>query len=48
MTYLLQGMRALTMEGWDACDLGVAVLEVAALGSVSLTLAFLALRGRIR
>lgn len=48
MTYLLQGMRAFTMEGWDAGDLGVAVLAVAALGSVSLTLAFLALRGRIR
>ncbi len=48
MTYLLQGMRALTMEGWDAGDIGVAVLAVAVLGSVSMTLAFLALRGRIR
>jgi ABC-2 type transport system permease protein len=48
MTYLLQGMRSLTMEGWDAGDLGGALLAVAALGCVSLTLAFLALRGRVR
>jgi ABC-2 type transport system permease protein len=48
MTYLLQGMRALTMEGWNVGDLGVALLTVGALGSVSLTLALLALRGRIQ
>ena len=48
MTYLLQGMRALTMEGWDAGDLGAAVLAVGGLGSVSLSLALLALRGRVR
>jgi ABC-2 type transport system permease protein len=47
MTYLLQGMRALSMEGWDAGDIGVALAAVAALGSVSLTLAFMALRSRI-
>ncbi len=48
MTYLLQGLRSLSMEGWDAGDIGVALLAVAALGSVSLSLAFLALRGRLR
>jgi ABC-2 type transport system permease protein len=48
MTYLLQGMRALMMGGSDAGDLGVALLATAGLGSVSLTLAILALRGRIR
>lgn len=48
MTYLLQGMRALTMGGWDTSDLGAALLATAGLGSVSLALSFLALRGRIR
>jgi ABC-2 type transport system permease protein len=48
MTYLLQGMRALTMGGWDAGDLGAALLATASLGSLSLTLAFLALRARVR
>ncbi|HUG14140.1 MAG TPA: ABC transporter permease [Thermomicrobiales bacterium] len=48
MTYLLQGMRSLTMDGWNAGDLGVALLATAALGSVSLTMALLALRGRVR
>jgi ABC-2 type transport system permease protein len=48
MTYLLQGLRSLAMEGWDAGDIGVALLAVAGLGSFSLTLAFMALRSRIK
>ena len=48
MTYLLQGLRALSMEGWDMGDIGVALLAVAGLGSVSLNLAFLALKTRLR
>lgn len=48
MTYLLRGMRALTLEGWNGTDLGVAALAVAAVGGVSITLAFLALRGRVQ
>ena len=48
MTYLLQGMRSLSMEGWEAGDLLVAVAAVTALGSFSLTLAFMALRGRVQ
>jgi len=48
MTYLLRGMRSLSMTGWDATDLGVAALAVACLGLVTITLAFLALRGRVR
>jgi ABC-2 type transport system permease protein len=47
MTYVLQGMRSLSMEGWDAGDLGVALLAVGALGLVTLTLAFLALKSRV-
>ena len=48
MTYLLQGLRSLSMEGWDAGDIGVALLAVGILGAFSLTLAFMALRGRVR
>lgn len=48
MTYLLQGLRALSTEGWDTGDIGVALLAVAGLGSFSLTMAFLALRGRVQ
>ena len=48
MTYLLDGMRSLSLYGWDAGDITGAVLAVVGLGSVTLTLAFLALRSRIR
>lgn len=48
MTYVLRGMRALTMAGWDAGELGVALAAVFALGLVTITAAFLALRGRVR
>jgi ABC-2 type transport system permease protein len=48
MTYLLQGMRSLTLYGWDATDIATAFLGVAVVGVVTITLAFLALRGRVR
>jgi ABC-2 type transport system permease protein len=48
MTYLLQGMRSLSMNGWDAGDIAGAILAVVGLGCVTLPLAFLALRSRIR
>lgn len=48
VTYILQGMRALSMEGWNWDDLGVALLAIGVLGTVSLSLAFMALRGRLR
>ena len=48
MTYVLRGMRELTMTGWDAGELGVALVAVLALGSVTITAALLALRGRVR
>lgn len=48
MTYLLQGMRALTMTGWDVGDLAAALAAVAALACVTLTMAILAMRGRLR
>jgi ABC-2 type transport system permease protein len=48
VTYLLAGMRSLLYGGWDAYDLAVGFLAIAIVGSVSMTLAFLALRGRLK
>ncbi len=48
MTYILEGMRALSLTGWDAADIGITFLTVAALGVVTITLAFLSLRSRIQ
>lgn len=48
MTYILQGLRALSMKGWDLGDIGVSLLAVGILGACSLTLAFTALRTRIK
>jgi ABC-2 type transport system permease protein len=47
MTYVLQGMRSLSMEGWDIGDLAVAFLAVGILGVVTISLAFMALKSRI-
>jgi len=48
VTYLLDGMRSLVLEGWDAHKLGVALVSIVGVGVVSFTLAGLALRGRVR
>jgi ABC-2 type transport system permease protein len=48
MTYILQGMRSLSQEGWDAGDIGAALVAITVLGTVCVSLAFLALRGRLR
>ena len=51
MTYILAGLRALVGQSWGfstVTALGDAVAAVAAFGAVSITLALLALRGRVR
>jgi ABC-2 type transport system permease protein len=48
VTYLLGGMRALSMTGWNGHDIGVAFLSIAAMGAVTLTLAFRGLLSRVR
>lgn len=48
VTYLLEGLRSLTMQGWEWDELGKALLAVAAVGAISMSLCFGALRGRIR
>jgi ABC-2 type transport system permease protein len=48
LTYLLEGFRSLVSEGWEPASLGRAALAIAAVGTVSLGLAMLTLRGRVR
>ncbi len=47
VTYLLSGMRSLILEGWNGTELLKAFLACAAVGALSFTLAFTALRGRV-
>jgi ABC-2 type transport system permease protein len=46
VTYILEGMRSLVLEGWDWEALGYAVLAIVGLGAFTMTLTVLALRGR--
>ena len=48
VTYLLQGMRALSMNGWIAHDIGVGLLAIAIVGALTVTLAFRGLLSRVR
>jgi ABC-2 type transport system permease protein len=48
VTYLLQGLRSLTMQGWRWGDLGLALVAIGVVGAVSMSLCFGALRGRIK
>ncbi len=48
VTYLLEGLRSLVMDGgWQWGDLGAALVAVAVVGAVSMSLCFAALRGRV-
>ena len=47
VTYLLDGLRSLVVDGWQWAALGKAVLAIAVVGAVSMSLCFAALRGRI-
>lgn len=48
VTYLLEGLRSLVYGGWDAGDIGKALLAIAIVGAVSMSMCFAALRGRIK
>ena len=48
VTYLLAGMRSLVLEGWESEPLIEGFAAIFGIGAVSMTLAFLALRGRLR
>lgn len=46
VTYILEGMRTLVLEGWDWGQVGEALLAIAALAAINMPLALLALRHR--
>jgi ABC-2 type transport system permease protein len=48
MTYILRGLRELSAHGWDLGEIGVALITVAVLGTITITLALRALLGRVR
>lgn len=48
MTYILAGLRSLVLTGWDGTALGETALAVVSFGVFSISLALLALRGRVR
>jgi ABC-2 type transport system permease protein len=48
VTYVLEGQRSLVTQGWQWDQLGKAVLAIAVVGSVSMSLCFAALRGRTK
>lgn len=48
VTYLLDGLRSLTMQGWEWGDLAQALLAIGVVGVISMSLCFGALRARLR
>ncbi len=46
VTYILEGMRTLVLDGWDWGQIGEALLAIAALAAINMPLALLALRHR--
>ncbi|HEY3723727.1 MAG TPA: ABC transporter permease [Acidimicrobiia bacterium] len=48
VTYLLEGLRSLVMQGWEWESLGKALIAIVVVGAISMTLCFTALRGRTR
>ena len=48
VTYLLEGLRSLVTTGWAWGELGKALLAIALLGTISMSMCFAALRGRTR
>ena len=48
VTYLLEGLRSLVSNGWEWGDIGKAALAIALLGTLSMSMCFAALRGRLK
>jgi ABC-2 type transport system permease protein len=48
VTYVLAGLRSLTMQGWRWSELGQALVAIAVVALVSMSLCFGALRGRLK
>jgi ABC-2 type transport system permease protein len=48
VTYLLDGLRSLAMQGWHWDELGKSLVAIAVVGTISMSLCFGALRGRLQ
>jgi len=48
VTYVLAGLRSLSMQGWHWNELGQAVAAIAVVAAISMTMCFGALRGRLK
>ena len=48
VTYLLGGMRALSMSGWNAHDILLGFVAIGAMGLLTITFAFRGLLSRVR
>ncbi|MEX2459301.1 MAG: ABC transporter permease [Actinomycetota bacterium] len=48
VTYVFRGLRSLTLTGWDAGEIGIAVATAGGLAAGALALAFASLRARVR
>ncbi len=48
VTYLLEGLRSLTLRGWQWDELGQALLAICVVGALSMSMCFAALRGRVK
>ena len=48
VTYLLDGLRAIITTGWDWSSITKALVAIVIIMSISFTLAFVALKGRVR
>jgi ABC-2 type transport system permease protein len=48
VTYLLEGLRSLVMQGWEAESLAKGALAILILGTISMSMCFAALRGRTK
>jgi len=46
VTYVLEGLRSLVLEGWQWDKLAYALLSIAGLGALTLSMTLASLRGR--
>jgi ABC-2 type transport system permease protein len=48
VTYVLEGQRALVTNGWEWGSLGKTLIAIAIVGTISMSMCFAALRGRVK
>jgi ABC-2 type transport system permease protein len=48
VTYVLEALRSLITEGWEWGTMGKGVLAICAVGVLSMSMCFAALRGRLK